>query len=328
MKNFFFFSRKFFLSIILSIATLFIFQPSPVFAHLGGGPPFLLVNGKFAQTNPYYQGQITLNIPLDLAEESVMVGKPITFAVDIPSIQKQTFMPPGFFSEVKFRWSYATGDNFGQSNGSYKYGNSATYVFSHSGSYLITLEGQGPTDQAFVIIDTAQVDVVDSPSYVLPQVSVFAGLPSVDSKPVLFVANAKLDKSISSEHYLWDFNGGKLQSGKTAQHTFAEDLKTMGIGLVYLRVVDDKGFVKDIGFTIESNNGKPDVKQFGSVTSNSDISLVKSGTYQEAQKLTQQVKASVSKSAILPWYYVVPALALILGIFIIIYFTKRGKKSQ
>lgn len=117
------------------IFLVFVFWLQSASAHLGSGSTFLRVNENFAQNKFLYLGQITLSLPLDLATNPYLVNKPVTFSVDISSLGKQTFMPPGFFNNVQWRWSYATGYNFDQGNGEYQYGDKMTYAFTTPRSY-------------------------------------------------------------------------------------------------------------------------------------------------------------------------------------------------
>ncbi len=320
--HYFFTKNSLLVLILFCLETLLL--PSPVSAHLGNGPPFLRVNGKFAQTNPYYQGPVTLNIPLDLTSNVMLVNKPFTVSVDIPSLQKQTFMPPGFFNNVKFRWTYATGSNFDAGSGEYKYGNSANYIFSQPGSYLITLEGRAPQDQGFAIIDTDQVNVLPSLNYKLPKVTVFAGIPKSADKPAVFTAKATIDPSVHTVRFLWDFNNGNISSGNKIQHAFANDLKTKGIGLIFTRVVDDHGFVTDIGFNANVENNRLSFAPFSTTVGKVKTPLLM-GNISQAQSFLNQIKSPQKNQSQFPWIGIIIGGALLAVIFTLIRLTRRSK---
>src|SRR3954467_836058 len=95
--------------IITSFAlVLFFFLPVTASAHLGNGPPFMKVNGKYSQTNPYNQGSSTLTMSWDSAPETYLVNKPITFAIDVPVLMTATTVPVSFAKNIQVRWSVAT----------------------------------------------------------------------------------------------------------------------------------------------------------------------------------------------------------------------------
>lgn len=298
----------------------------PVLAHLGGGPPFLRVDGIFAKTNPYYQGTVTLNIPLDMAQKPQLINVPVVFSVDIPSLQKQTFMPPDFFHNVKFRWSYASGDNFDQASGVYQYGNRTTYIFSHPQSYLVTLEAKSPMDQGFVVVDNVQVNVIPSVGYVLPHVALFIGTHNLNPlQPVRLVSQSIFDPTVTSAHYLWDFGEKKLEAGKSIDHTFQKDIATLGVSYIYHRVVDDNGLITDIGLQVENTNGKLNFHPFGNM---SNIP-VRYGTYQDAivSEKNNTAKLRVKKTSF-PFAILVGFLIFIFLSFFLRFIRTRNKKRK
>ena len=315
--------KKIFINIFLIAAVLTLLSPTKVSAHLGNGPPFLQVDNAYAQTNPYYEGPVTLNVPLDLVSNNFLPNQPINFRVVISRLQNQTFTPPGFFKNVTFRWSYDGGDNFDQSNGEYQYGNSAPYSFPHPQSYLIVLEAKSPLDQGFVVIDNVQINVVPSMGYKLPQPSLFIGTNALDPvKTVHLVSRPGLDPSVTSAHYLWDFGEGKLEGGKGIDHSFSGDIQKTGEGLIYNRVVDSNGLVADTGLQVENTKGKLNFHPFGNMTA----VPVSYGTYAQSLASNKKNPALTSqKSSSFPIYLPLSAVAFIVLMLLIRILRTRKK---
>lgn len=269
---------------------LFLFVPHFVFAHSGGGPPFLKVNEKYAQTNPYAGSIITLNIPQDIPPETYLVNKPITVSVDMDRLTKQTTIPPDLVDGLKFRWSLLDGDNFDKQIGGYQFGKEITYHLKTPKSYLLKLEIKSTEDDDFITFDTVQLNVVPNASYQLPKVSVFIGVQKDDtSKPILFVSQAKADPKSSIQKYIWDASDGKLENGSSLQHTF-DPLSAYDTREIYHRVIDSKGFVTDTGFVGEIIQGKITFVPFGTMKKGSFIQ----GTYSEAERLAHRSGKSIS----------------------------------
>ncbi len=280
------------ISLLLFLAS-FLFLVAPVQAHMGGGPPFLKINDTYAQTNPYYQGQLTLTIPQDNAPKSYLVGRPIQLAIDVNALTKQTTIPPEFARKLTFRWYVATGDNFDVVSKEYKYESAVTYTFPKPQSYLIIIEAKAPSDTDYITLDTVQLNVLPASSYKLPDVSVVVGTQHADpQKSVLLVSQTRFDQSVTSEKYLWDFNDGKLSHGLRVERTF-DAINDYGIGMIYHRVIDDKGFIADIGFTAEKVQGRLAFAPFGNMTT---IPL-KVVSYDEAQIIAQTKPNDSHKNA-------------------------------
>lgn len=251
---------------IIFILTLYVFiKPRLALAHTLGGPPFLKINGKYAQNNPYYQGSTTLNMPQDEPPEKYLVNHPVQFMVDRDRLAQQTAIPADFARKLTFRWSYAQGTNFEKTGIGYTSGETATYTFHTPTSYLVTLEAKSPLDQDYIIIDIVQVNIVSDMAYALPKAAVFVGTNSNDSNtPVLFVSQTKFDPSSSHTETFWDFNDGKIYPGATISRNF-NALNSYTIGIVFMRSVDANGFIDDTGFNIENIQGKLKFAPFGNM---------------------------------------------------------------
>ena len=123
------------LSVTTLLLFLFFFLPATASAHLGNGPPFMQVNGKYSQTNPYNQGSSTITMSWDSAPETYVVNKPITFAVDIPVLMAATTVPLSYAKDIQIRWTVAIGDNFEKKETKFETGQSFTRTFTKPGSY-------------------------------------------------------------------------------------------------------------------------------------------------------------------------------------------------
>src|SRR5438309_10290416 len=106
MKHIWLFSLAFF--------ALLLFVPQKAFAHVGGGPPFVKVNGQYCPNDNYFQGSSTMNIPQDLAPGVYLPNQPIQFEVDLNRLVGQLSITSDFVNSLAFRWSFYQGDNLNE----------------------------------------------------------------------------------------------------------------------------------------------------------------------------------------------------------------------
>src|SRR5258708_5109216 len=197
------------IAVIFVLAFVIFITPLSVNAHIGGGPPFLKVNGQFAQTNPYYQSSTTLTIPQDLTHDMYLINKPIIVRIDTDALTKQTILSPESAKKMTFRWSIAQGVNFEQSNKHYLYSDRVILSFPTTKSYLVILEGKLASDADYVVLDTVQIDVVPSLTYKRPQSALFVGTENLNpQKSVLIVSQDSVSSVGKTTTNLWDFNEG------------------------------------------------------------------------------------------------------------------------
>ena len=278
--------------VLIAFIIVFFFANShvTVFAHLGGGPPFLKVNGKDADTNPLNQGASTFTIPWDLPPETYLVNIPVNFIVDVAELMKATTVPAELAKDIRFRWSIATGDNFENKQNESSTVNSLSKTFNKSGSYLVIIEAKLPKDSDFILIDTVQINIVPEQSYQLPYASVFLGTQYDDlKKNVFLLSDGGSDASTKIEKYLWDFGDGKLLEGISVQRRF-EKAETLGVEQIFHRVIDANGFIADIGFIAENKNDK---LQFSPFISEKNL-LVTVGTYEQAAERAGKTESKLS----------------------------------
>lgn len=269
-----------FLVLLLTILSSFFLLPKAVHAHLGGGPPFLRIDGKFANTNTLNQGASVMQIGWDVPPERYLVNTPVNFEVDLPVLMAATTVPQEYVKDIKVRWSFATGDNFEKKDTAYEEGAKITKTFSKPGSYLVIIEAKLPADSDYIVVDTVQVDILPDKNYQLPSPYVYIGTQFDDPKKhVLMVSDSSADSSTSLKAFLWDMGDGNMQNGKSMNRRL-EKAEATGVQPIFHRIVDANGFVADIGFVAESMDDK---LRFIPFNSNSKLAVTV-GTYQEASK--------------------------------------------
>ena len=269
-------------------------------AHVGGGPPFLKVNDKYAKTNPYFQGEAAFNVTQDLAPEKYPVSIPVHLEVDTT----QLLIPPDVAAHSTFRWTLATGDLFTDLSKSPKFGKAIDYTFPKVGSYLIILEAHAADETEFAVIDTIQLDIYKDSHYIFPKSAVNIFLKSnADSNPVTFISNATLDPSVKSVKDLWDLGDGKLKTGRSVQADYSGG---QPLSYMYHRIIDDHGFVNDMGIDVWDTKKKIEFHPFGNMT---EASFHVTIGAQPAPSKNQTVRANRNTIVFLLG---IPALVLIL----------------
>lgn len=253
--------RKIFLSVSLGIFGLFttIHQS---FAHVGGGPPFLEINGGYAVTNPYYQGEAAFNVTQDIAPKEIYpVNQPIHFEVDTSKL----LIPPEVANNSLFRWSIEKTETFFEKPTEYKMAKSIDLTFDKNGSYLVILEAHAATEYEFTVIDTVQINASSNPSYTLPKPTILIGTKNMKvAAPITYVSKTIFDPSVKSATYMWDSGNNTLQKGQSITVDYSN---SQPLTYFYHRVRDDHGFVTDVGFDVYNTNGSLEFHPFGSMTS-------------------------------------------------------------
>ena len=235
------------LLIIIPFIFMF-FQTKIVFAHVGGGPPFLEVNGQYAQTNPFFSNDPTINIPQDTNPDTnpILVNQPINFMVDTSKL----LVPPEIAKASTFRWNF-TGDTK-----TYEFGTHITHAYTKPGSYLITLDVKGPTDTDYLTIDTTEISILPSINYHVPHVKLSIETENHQSnKPIYFTAIITTDSHATIKSTIWTFGDGTSSTKQNALHTYT-NLTNYTTYPVVLRVIDSNNFTTDTGVIIQVVNNK------------------------------------------------------------------------
>ncbi len=227
---------------ILVLGSLFIAQNS--FAHVGGGPPFLKINGIYTPTNVLYFGVSKITVPQDIAPANYVVNQPISFFVDTT----QLLLPPDIASQTTFRFT------FDSTVKEYEYGTTLTHTYNKPKSYLLILDAKAPGQPDYVTIDTIQVNILSNKNYQFPHAdfSIYTD-KLLANRPIATVANPVVDPSTTIKSITWDFGDGTLVQDKTAQHVY-QDIHDYATYPIVFRVVDNNGFIFDTGFIIQAVN--------------------------------------------------------------------------
>ncbi|HSX40374.1 MAG TPA: PKD domain-containing protein [Candidatus Saccharimonadales bacterium] len=281
-------------------------------AHVGSGPPFLKINGTYSATNPYYQGPSAINVPQDTTSQVFLPGDKLSMEI----VTSQLTVPPDIAAKTVFRWQMYSGENFSQKTGSDQFGTTATYTFSKPGSYLLTVEAKAPGSTENLIIDTVQLDVVPSTTYKLPKASVFVGADTLKSGAAMtFVAKSSIDRAVKHTTALWDFGDNTIQKGLTLSHTFSD---WNFFTYVYMRVVDDRGLVNDIGFNAQGVNGTIKLVPFG----NMQTVPLSFGTPDQARAYANQKNTALSAQNQTTIYFVLGAIFILVLVIIVLVLRK------
>ena len=238
--------RKIFLaSGAITLVWLQVAVSQPVQAHIGGGPPFLSVNGKDAPTNPnYIQSTQNFTVEQDLPPDHYLVNKPIHFAIKL----NQLPVPPDVAAHSTFRWTWDTDSKNND------YGNTVDHTYTSIGSHIMTLEVKGPGEADYLVYDTALIDVVPSLGYKTPRVNVAVVKDSFGAtKPVHFVAQSQVDPSAKIKQITWDFGPEEGISHETAPTHAYKDKDYLHF--VYVELIDSNGFKVVNGITMTANAG-------------------------------------------------------------------------
>lgn len=218
------------LAILILIAS---FLSETANAH-GSGPPFLLINDKYAQTNLYYLGDPVFKpgIPWDLAPDRYLVGKDIKFKIDATAL----LIPEDVVKKSTIRWKW------GDETKDYFYGLETSHKYDKTGSYLLEIEAKAPGQGEFILFDSVQMDIVPSMDYKLPTAKI-ALLRGTFKKgeSVKFISQTTSDSStkITSQWFFPDTK--EFRDGVSADHTFAD--QSFGSDYALLQVKDDNGFI-------------------------------------------------------------------------------------
>lgn len=224
---------------------LFILSYKPAVAHVGGGPPFLMVNGVYAQTNPYYFNGQAITIPQDFTGKTYTVHTPITLFVDT----KQLLVPPDVANASTFRWTMAEGSK------EHSFGQKLVYSYNKPGSYIISLEVKAPGETNFLLIDTVQLDILPNATYKLPQVHIAVATDHRQGeKPMVFQSNFSVDPATKIASTTWGFGDGKTATQPTVLHTYTNLPEYATIPVVF-RVQDTNHFSSYAGVILISNKG-------------------------------------------------------------------------
>jgi hypothetical protein len=236
---------KLLLLVVLSLAILNpLLSPQPALAH-GSGPPFLLINGKYAQTNPLFLGipDFRLTISQDDPPEKYLVNQPIAFEVD----KSKLLAPAEIIEQSTFRWS------FEKDSTDYETGTRLSHTYDKIGSYLVSIEVKAPESPQYVVINTVQINVVPYLDYQLPSAAIqVVGSDFKSGVPINFVSKVEKDPDSRIDSYLWFFDEENYKTEEKTSFTYNQ---RDYVHFVFLEVRDKNGFLAHDGVQVNETQG-------------------------------------------------------------------------
>lgn len=230
---------------IIFLSVLF-FGSSSVSAHLSG-PPYVKVDGIYAQTNPIltYTSPIAMTLGSDLATSSAyVVNRPILFEID-----EQYFPNPYLASPekitVQYRWDFGDGSQKLE-------GKNVSHIYAKSGTYVIDLEVlyKGKVTE-FTSVNQVQINILPYEGYALPSAIITVNGHTV-TEPTKDIIEIRGNRSIAFDaskstgeivSYTWDFSDEQKGNGKIIKHAYKHsDYFPM---FPVLRVTDKNGLSAD-----------------------------------------------------------------------------------
>ncbi len=223
------------------LGILFLFFPKITFAHLVGQPPFLKINGKYANLYPVPLTSLNnFNLPQDAASENYLVNTIVSFELD----QKNLPAPPDVIAKTKFTWDFGDGATLE--------GLVQKHSYSKIGSVILDVYADDRTTPKPQIIEKVMLNILPNHDYQLPQavISVNGQMgkdPLTDILQFKFGEELNLDARNSKSSgkivsFLWDLGDQSFSDKAQTPHTYAKDLTQV---FPVLRIKDDNGFISD-----------------------------------------------------------------------------------
>ncbi len=231
---------------IMLVSLFFCVGITAVSAHLSG-PPYVKVDGIYAQTNPILTYTQPQAIPMgsDLASASAyIVNQPIVFEID------EQFYPNPYAQGTekvtpRYRWNF--GDETQKAEGRV-----VSHTYTKSGTYVIGLEVlyKGKVDE-FTKVNDIQINVLPYVGYVIPTAKITVNGhevfdPTKDIVDIRGNRTVTFDASKSTGDiitYAWDFSDEQKGEGKLIKHPYKySDYFPM---FPVLRVTDKNGISAD-----------------------------------------------------------------------------------
>ncbi len=227
--------------IFLLLLILFLIFPKVSFAHLVGQPPFLKINGKYANLYPVPLTSLNnFNLPQDIAPENYLVNTMVSFELD----QKNLPAPPDVIAKTKFTWDFGDGTK-GE-------GLVQKHSYPKFGSVILDIYADDKTTPTPQIIEKVMLNIVPSLDYQLPQAIISVnGKTSKDPLTDILKFNFGEELNLDAENslvsgkivsFLWDLGDQSSSDKAQTTHTYAKDLTQV---FPVLRIKDAKGFISD-----------------------------------------------------------------------------------
>lgn len=238
----------------LLISLLFIvfvsLQATTVFAHLVGQPPFLKINGSYANLYPVPVSSFyDFNLPQDIGPSNYLINQTINLELDKIKLPA----PQDIVEKTKFTWDFGDG---GQGTGLIN-----NHRYTKIGSYIVDIYADDGTIPQSQLLEKVLINILPNQDYKLPQSKILLnGKETNDSlidilqfsfkNPLQFDGSSSTGK-ISS--YSWDFGDQKSASGVSVSHQYAKDLTQ---AFVVLRIKDSNGFIADSFIEVQNSDLK------------------------------------------------------------------------
>lgn len=227
-----------------------------IYAH-AGGPPYVRLNGIFAQTNPLLNTSAPVTFPVgsDVASSAgYLAGTPVVFEIDTKffpnpyaQAQSQFGLPvvnQAPVSEPIFQWDFKDGT-------SKEEGTPVTHVYTKPGTYIIDVAAKFPGKTTeFASVNTVELTVYPELEYRLPKAVITVNGKKIED-PLRDTVSVKPMKQVSFDasgstgnivKYQWDFGDQKGTEGKTVRHRYGRD---EFFPTVTLRVTDGNNITHD-----------------------------------------------------------------------------------
>jgi len=210
-------------------------------AHIGG-LSFFKVNGVYTVTYPTPSIDTPqLRIPQDLAAGTYLAGQSIQFDVDTAILQ----WPPEVVKQLHIAWDFGDGTT--------ATGLSNTHTYSKPGPYLLTLNETSPDTPTPVLIESALLNILPTPTYQLPEVLLkvngklvtdsTVSVPFEPGKTISFDASRSIVPSKGPVTYSWNFGDGTtIAYGPQVAHQYSPEHPLL---IAIVRVTDANGFFSD-----------------------------------------------------------------------------------
>src|SRR5258705_2741528 len=135
--------------------------PSSALAHIAGQPPFLRVNGQYA--NLYFVPLSSLydfDLPQDGAPDNYFINQTISFELDPMKLPA----PSDVIAKTKFDWDFA--------DGTHSQGLKNDHKFTKIGSYIVKIYADDSTTPKPQIIESVLVNILPDSNYKLPKAKI------------------------------------------------------------------------------------------------------------------------------------------------------------
>lgn len=184
--------------------------PTVASAHNQPGPPYVVVNGAYAETNPF-SANYPDDVPQDFVAAAFKTGQTINFSID----ESRLAQP----AEFRWQWDAAKANDTTD-------GMKAGHSFSTPGAHVVVLLSKSDaTGGQFTAYDTILINVGTHANYHPPKVRITASSQREASgkQTLTYHADVTADSSAKIDKIYWRFGDGLDTGGNTGgtiTHTY------------------------------------------------------------------------------------------------------------